>query len=98
MKQKYFSFPTQRSDLSLSLEDESSEQFLFENLNIVRNTAATELPELTKFPVSSRLKANRLSYRQLSAFYRGNYLLLQFHYRIVPCAVVCCVMKGVIVM
>ena len=54
---------SQRSNLSLSLEDESPEQFLFEDLNIVRNTKLTKLPELPEFPVSSRLKTNRLAYR-----------------------------------
>ena len=56
---------SQGSNLSLSLEDESLEEFLFENLNIVRNTQLPELPELTKFPLSSLLKTNRLSYSRL---------------------------------
>ena len=87
---------SQRSNLSLSLEDESPEQFLFENLNIVRNTQLPELSELPerKFPVSSRLKTNKLSYRQLGEFHRGNYLI-QSHYRVVLCGALCFVMKAV---
>ena len=41
--------------------DESSQEFLFENLNIVRDTQLSELPELSEvaeLPISRKLKTN----------------------------------------
>ena len=49
------------SYLSLLVGDESSQEFLFENLNIVRDTQLSELPELSEvaeLPISRKLKTN----------------------------------------